>query len=149
MHISSKCYYGLRALYDLALNHDRPTVKIAEIAQRQRIPPRFLEMILAQLKQGGFVESRRGADGGYRLAKPAAEVTVGDVVRFIDGPLAPVDCVSQSRPKPCTFEGECAFFSLWKRAREALSGVLDGTTLADLVEENRDRESRNAVNWSI
>lgn len=149
MHISSKCYYGLRALFDLAVNFGRPTVKIAEIASRQRIPPRFLEMILAQLKQGGFVESRRGADGGYRLAKPAADITVGDIVRFIDGPLAPVDCVSQSRPKPCTFDGECNFFGLWKRAREALSSVLDGTTLANLVEQNRERDSRTAANWSI
>jgi Rrf2 family protein len=149
MHISSKCYYGLRALYDLAVHADRKIVKIGEIAARRQIPPRFLEMILNQLKQGGFVESRRGADGGYRLARPADKITVGDIVRFIDGPLAPVDCVSQSQPKPCEFEGECGFFNLWTRAREALSSVLDGTTFADLVAENRERESKLAANWSI
>jgi Rrf2 family protein len=149
MHISSKCYYGLRAVYDLAVHFDRPTVKIAEVAARQHIPPRFLEMILAQLKQGGFVESRRGADGGYRLAKQPSAITVGDVIRFIDGPIAPVDCVSQSRPKPCTFDRECSFFSFWKRAREALAGVLDGTSLADLVEENKKREAQVPADWTI
>ena len=131
MHISSKCYYGLRALFDLAVNVGRPTVKIAEIASRQRIPPRFLEMILAQLKQGGFVESRRGADGGYRLARPASEVTLADVIRAIDGPLAGV---SGARPETLDFQGHSEpLRDVWIAVRASLRAVLEHVTLADVA----------------
>ena len=85
-------------------------MKIAEIAEREQIPIRFLEVILNQLKGGGFVQSRRGAEGGYRLARPADQLTVGEIMRYVDGPIAPVDCVSQSRPKVCEFPGGCHFF---------------------------------------
>jgi len=149
MNLSSKCYYGLRALLDLAVNVGRPTVKISEIAARRRIPPRFLEMILAQLKQGGFVESRRGADGGYRLARAPDKIAVGEVIRFIDGPNDVVDCVGQGRDKPCGSECDCAFFNLWKRTRDAISGVLDTTTLANLIEQDRSRDARASADWSI
>src|SRR5712691_2701219 len=84
MNISVKSEYALHAVFDLALQPPGEPVKIAEVARRQKIPQKFLELILASLKQGGFVESRRGADGGYRLARPASELTVGEVLRFIE-----------------------------------------------------------------
>jgi Rrf2 family protein len=140
--VSSKCYYALRAIYALA-EHDRAEpLKIAAIAERERIPIRFLEVILAQLKGGGFVQSRRGAEGGYFLAKPADQITVGAVLRFVDGPIAPVDCVTQSRPAQCVFDGQCAFFPFWGRVRQAISDVVDGTTFADLVRENEGKVVR-------
>lgn len=103
MSVSSKCYYALRAMYVLADHLGPEPVRIAEIAEEEQIPIRFLEVILNQLKGGGFVQSRRGAAGGYHLARPAERVTVGEIMRFIDGPIAPVDCVSLSRLKPCEF----------------------------------------------
>ena len=93
MSVSSKCYYALRAVYALADHAGPEPLKIAEIAEREQIPIRFLEVILNQLKGGGFVQSRRGAEGGYRLARPADQLTVGEIMRYIDGPIAPVDCV--------------------------------------------------------
>jgi Rrf2 family cysteine metabolism transcriptional repressor len=149
MSVSSKCYYALRAVYALAEHGSPEPLKIAEIAEREQIPIRFLEVILGQLKGGGFVQSRRGAEGGYRLARPADRITVGDIMRYVDGPIAPVDCVSQTRPKECEFHGDCHFFGFWGRMRQAISDVVDRTTIADLVRENQQRRRGYVGEWTI
>ena len=149
MSVSSKCYYALRAVYALAEHGSPEPMKIAEIAEREQIPIRFLEVILGQLKGGGFVQSRRGAEGGYRLARPADRITVGDIMRYVDGPIAPVDCVSQTRPKECEFHGDCHFFGFWGRMRQAISDVVDQTTFADLVRENQQRRRGYVGEWTI
>lgn len=149
MSVSSKCYYAIRAVYALS-EHDRPEpMKIAEIAEREKIPIRFLEVILGQLKGGGFVQSRRGAEGGYRLSRPAEQITVGEIMRYVDGPIAPVDCVSQSRPKECEFHGDCPFFGFWGRVRQAISDVVDRTSFADLIREDRERRRGYVADWTI
>src|SRR6516225_7914991 len=147
MSVSSKCYYAIRAIYALADHTGSEPVKIASIAEREQIPVRFLEVILAQLKGGGFVQSRRGAEGGYRLARPADRLTIGEIMRYVDGPIAPVDCVSQTRPKVCEFHGECHFFGFWGRVREAISSVVDQTTFADLIQENQQRKRGYVGDW--
>lgn len=149
MSVSSKCYYALRAIYSLAEHNSTEPLKIAEIAEREQIPIRFLEVILNQLKGGGFVRSKRGAEGGYFLARPAEELTIGAVMRFVDGPIAPVDCVSQSRHKECEFHGECHFFGFWGRVRQAMSDVVDKTTFADLLRESQNRPKGYIGDWSI
>lgn len=149
MSVSSKCYYAIRAIYALAEHDSAEPMKIADIAAQELIPIRFLEVILGQLKGGGFVQSRRGAEGGYRLAKPADQITVGAVMRYVDGPIAPVDCVSQSRPKECEFQGECDFFGFWGRVRQAISDVVDRTTFADLIRENKERKRGYVGDWII
>ena len=149
MSVSSKCYYAVRAIYALAEHNSTEPLKIAEIAEREKIPIRFLEVILSQLKGGGFVTSRRGAEGGYFLAKSAAEITVGQVMRYVVGPIAPVDCVSVSRHKECEFHGECHFFGFWGRVRQAMSDVVDRTTFADLVRENHERTRSYVGEWTI
>jgi Rrf2 family protein len=149
MSVSSKCYYAIRAIYALAEHPGPEPMKIAEIAEQELIPIRFLEVILSQLKGGGFVQSRRGAEGGYRLARPAEELTVGEIMRYVDGPIAPVDCVSQSRPKECEFHGECHFFGFWGRVRQAISSVVDQTTFADLIQESRERKRGYVGDWVI
>jgi len=149
MSVSSRCYYAIRAIYALAEHGSDAPLKIGEIAARQKIPVRFLEVILGQLKGGGFVQSRRGAEGGYLLARAAASITVGEVMRYVDGPIAPVDCVSQMQPGECQFHGDCDFFGFWGRVRQAVSDVVDRTTFADLVRENRERKRGSVGEWVI
>lgn len=130
--INQKCQYALRALYELSLHYPSGPVKIAHIAQAQRIPKKFLEGILGLLKSLGYVKSHRGKDGGYALAKPPGEISVGEVIRSVQGPLSPVDClIGRSR---CGLEGGCSFRPLWERAKEALEAVYDGTTFQDLLD---------------
>ena len=149
MSVSSKCYYALRAVYALADHVGPEPMKIAEIAEREQIPIRFLEVILSQLKGGGFVQSRRGAEGGYRLARAAEHLTVGEIMRYVDGPIAPVDCVSQTRPKVCEFPGGCHFYSFWAKVRQAISDVVDKTTFADLIRESHERGTSHVGDWII
>ena len=149
MTVSAKCYYGLRAIYALAEHGGATPMKAGEIAERQHIPIKFLEAILSQLKGGGFVVSRRGAEGGYTLARPADRLKIGEVIRFIDGPIAPVDCVSVSRPKVCEYPGQCPFFGFWGRVRQAIADVVDQTTFADLIKDNQGLNLVYIADWTI
>lgn len=151
MQISNKCYYALRALFELAINrNDGTPLKIGEIAQRQQIPKRFLEVILSELRQGGFVESRRGVDGGYLLSQRADQISVGDIVRFVDGDLAPVSCVSNdAQKKECELNFECPFYEFWVRVNHTISEVYDGTTLADIAESWKLRRAGQNFNYEI
>jgi len=144
MDVSVKGEYALRAVFDLAGRGGSEPVKIADIAARQGIPQKFLELILSQLKQGGFLGSRRGADGGYFLAKPASQITVGDVLRYIDGPISPARRQQRTKLPP-----DSPFPELWKQVEEALCSVVDRTTFADLVERWREKNSRLVANWQI
>src|SRR6266545_3946405 len=123
MNISVKGEYALQAIFDLASQTESEPVKIADIARRQKIPQKFLELILASLKQGGFVESRRGAEGGYLLLRPPEQLTVGDVLRFVEGP-------QQARGKPRR-RGDSPFAEMWRKVDGAVSAVIDETTFAD------------------
>lgn len=130
--ISQKGLYAVRAVLELARHgrSDRP-VRMADIAKAQDIPPRFLEAILNQLRRAGVAESLRGPVGGYLLARPARTVTVGEVLRAVQGPLQPVAQAPQSRRRT----GFDVFAGLWTRAEGALTGVLDSTSFAQLLEE--------------
>jgi Rrf2 family protein len=131
VRVSAKTDYALRAALELAAAPDDKPVKGERIATAQAIPLRFLENILMQLRHAGLVESRRGADGGYKLARPAAEVKLADVIRAIDGPLAGV---SGARPETLQFEGVAEpMRDVWIAVRASLRGVLEGVTLADVV----------------
>jgi Rrf2 family protein len=131
VRVSAKTDYALRAALELAAAADEKPVKGERIATAQAIPLRFLENILMQLRHAGLVESRRGAEGGYRLARPAAEVTLADVIRAIDGPLAGV---SGARPETLDFVGVAEpMRDVWIAVRAALRGVLERVTLADVV----------------
>jgi Rrf2 family protein len=131
VRVSAKTDYAIRAALELASAEDDKPVKGERIATAQAIPLRFLENILMQLRHAGLVESRRGAEGGYRLAKPADEVKLADVIRAIDGPLAGV---SGSRPETLGFTGSAeSMKDVWIAVRAALRGVLEHITLADVV----------------
>jgi Rrf2 family protein len=131
VRVSAKTDYALRAALELAAAPDEKPVKGERIARAQEIPLRFLENILMQLRHAGLVDSRRGADGGYRLARPAADVTLADVIRAIDGPLAGV---SGARPETLDFDGTAApMRDVWIAVRASLRAVLERVTLADVV----------------
>ncbi len=139
MYVSIKGEYALDALFDLAVHHSGDPVRIADIARRQKIPQKFLELILAGLKQGGFVESRRGAEGGYLLARPPEAITVGEVLRFIEGNARPRGRRKQDTP----------FTAIWSQVEQAISGVLDHTNFAELVRNWADRQGKYVPNWEI
>jgi len=136
LNISVKGEYALQAIFDLALQPAGEPVKIAEIARRQKIPQKFLELILASLKQGGFVESRRGADGGYRLARLPEQITIGQVLAFLEG----------KKPKRAP---ENAFTEMWKRVDESVSAIVDHTTFAELARKWKESQKRYVPNWEI
>ena len=143
MNLSQKCQYALRSLFELARRQGEGPVSVAEIAKAQAIPPRFLELILGELRHAGYVESRRGVQGGYMLAVSARQVSVGDVIRFVDGPLAPVKCLGEQGDKTCLLLGRCAFMGLWERAMQAASEVYDLTSLQDLVDQQHSPQTAN------
>ena len=132
MRITYKGDYALKAVLDLAWHHDRELVTINDLAKRIDAPVKFLEQILLDLKKGGFVESRRGKVGGYLLAKPPAGITVGDVVRFIDGPTGPIACVNQGY-EGCGDTPRCVFRGIWQKVDQATSEIIDNITFEELV----------------
>src|SRR5215472_18231008 len=125
MNIPVKAEYALQAILDLASQRTGEPVKIADIARRQKIPQKFLELILVGLKQAGFVESRRGAEGGYLLARPADSLTVGEVLRFVEGAQQGKNRARQKAATP--------FTEMWQQVDQAVSGILDKTSFADLL----------------
>lgn len=136
MKLSVRGEYALRALLVLGLNYDREVVRIQTISEQQNIPKRFLEQILNDLKALGVVESRRGVTGGYRLARPPEFVTLAAVIRHIEGPLAPVSCVSERFYEKCSCpdESKCAIRSVMKEVREAIVKILEHVTVAQMCE---------------
>ncbi len=140
MRISVKGEYALQALFDLATQHSGEPIRIADIARRQKIPQKFLELILASLKQGGFVESRRGAEGGYMLARSPAAITVGEVLRFVEG------SETRSRGKRRT---ETPFTEMWRNVDESISGIVDHTNFAELARNWAERQNQYVPNWEI
>lgn len=132
MNVSTKSEYGLRALIYLASGENREAVPAREIAQSWNVPVKYLEQILKTLKEAGIVTGQVGVGGGYRLTRPASLITAGEVIRVLDGRLAPMGCVSPFDYEPCEFEPACGLKLLWTRARAALVSVIDHTTIADL-----------------
>jgi Rrf2 family protein len=133
--LSRKSKYGLKALLVLARETGEGPVLISEIARREAIPQKYLEAILLELKRHGLVQSRKGKGGGYLLRRKPAEVTFGEVIRVLDGPLAAVPCVSQmayARCVECVDEATCGVRLAMKEVRDATADILDHTTLADV-----------------
>ncbi len=137
MRISSRGLYALKALTHLAEAFDRGLVKIHAIAREEEIPEKFLEGILVALKNARLVSSQRGRDGGYRLRRPPAEIHIGEVVRTIDGPLAPFGDAVELAYRVKTEPRHAGLFDLFLDVRNAAAAILDHTTLQDLVERNR------------
>jgi len=137
MRLSKRGEYGLRAMIDLAIwDHGSAVVQIKDIAEREQIPPKFLEQILLTLKNAGLLHSKMGVGGGYYLAKAADQISLGHIIRILDGPLAPVRCVSQMAYEPCGCPDEqtCGLRLVMSDVRNAITDILDGATLADVTQ---------------
>jgi Rrf2 family protein len=139
MRLSRRSKYALLALFDLAARDSDNPVPLKELAERNNIPPKFLEQIFLTLRNAGIVHSQVGAGGGYSLGRPADTITVGTVVRVLDGTVAPVSCVSQIAYERCTCpdESACPLRAVMGEVREAIVAVIDNTSLADAARKGR------------
>jgi Rrf2 family cysteine metabolism transcriptional repressor len=131
MRLSRKGEYALRAMIRLSLNYGEEPLRIVEISEREKIPKKFLEQILLELKKAGLLRSRRGAGGGYSLIRPPREITFAQVIRIIDGPLAPLGCVSKHAYVSCPDEKSCGLYRVMLDVRNATARILEGVTFAD------------------
>ena len=151
--LSMKAKYGIRAATVLAREYGRGPVLIANLASTEQIPHKFLELILLDLKRKGILRSKKGKGGGYHLSRPPSEVSLGELIRALDGPLALLPCASQTayeRCEECVDETTCGLRQVMKEVRDATSGILDCTTLADIVARTeRMRESGKPVMYHI
>ena len=140
MRITYKGDYALKTILGLSLHYNQGLVNINDLATRSDVPVKFLEQILLELKKGGFVDSKRGTNGGYFLAKAPGQIKVGDVVRFIDGPIEPIACASkETEYAGCLDTNTCVFRELWSSVAYATSRIIDSVTFEDLVNKVRSR----------
>ena len=137
MKLSKRGEYGLRALQDLAAHHGEGPVPNKVLAERNHIPSRFLEQILLTLKHGQIVRSQKGPQGGYYLARAPQQITLAEITRLLDGPLAPISCVSETAYEPCGCPDmeTCGLRRGMQKVRDVVAGIMESTTLADLVTE--------------
>ncbi len=149
MKVSTRVHYGLRAMTELAQAFaPGGLVSIAEIARNEDLPLAYLEQLVGELRRAGLVEGTRGVHGGYRLARPPAAITVGDVYRVLEGEVAPVECTTEAYlPGACSRELQCLSRSIWERVQLAILGVLDATTLADLIHPDAQRAAGAAAQF--
>ncbi len=149
MRLTKRGEYALRALIDLGLAEEagRPLIQIPELARRERIPIKFLEAILVELKDAGYVESHRGPHGGYRLSRSMDQIKIGDVVRRIEGPLAPIRCVSENFYERCSCPDEqhCGLRMLMQDVRNAIANILERHSLAQVVEVTLRKMRRDGL----
>jgi Rrf2 family protein len=148
--LSSKAKYGLKAMIYLARHEGQGPSLIADIAEREHIPKKFLDAILLELKNQGLLSSKKGKGGGYILARPSSRITVGEIIRILDGPLAPIPCVSRTayrRCDDCDDEDACALRAVMQEVRDALAAILDNTSLSDMI--SRSAASEPILNYDI
>jgi len=147
MKLSTRGRYGLRALLDLAVHQGEGMVLLKDVARRQEFSLPYLEHLITPLIAGGLVKSTRGARGGVLLVKPPAEVKLTEVVQLLEGSIAPVDCVND--PRVCSRSASCVTRDVWIQIKDAMTQVLDSTTLQDLVERQRQKEQTETRMYHI
>ncbi len=150
--LNKKTKYGLHALLHLAKRYPRGPVLIVDLAQEEKIPQKFLESILLDLKKSGILHSKKGKGGGYSLAKPPDQILLGQVIRLLEGPLAPVSCVSQTayrKCEECVDERSCGIRLVMKEVRDAMANILDKTNLEDLLDRVKKARSKGVLDYMI
>jgi Rrf2 family protein len=136
-------------MLDMALCEEEGPIASHTIAQRQEISERYLEQLLIPLKQAGLVKSVRGSQGGYILGRPPQDISVGDIIRVLEGPLAPVDCVSELNPDDCKRADSCVTRIIWEKVRDSIAEILDSYSLQDLVEESHKLSKASVIHFDI
>jgi Rrf2 family transcriptional regulator, cysteine metabolism repressor len=134
MILSTKGRYGLKMMYEFALNYGTGPMSLKEVAQKQQLSETYLEQLIAHLKKAGLVTSVRGAQGGYELIRKPEEITVGEIIRVLEGPLAPSECVVDDEPE-CSKAEYCVTRLLWEKIMESINNVIDSITLNDMVND--------------
>lgn len=154
MRLSKKGEYAVRALVEIGFeSHVRPSnlIQISTVAKRTNIPEKFLEQILLALRNGGVLKSKRGVEGGYSLAKVPEEITLGEVIRLLDGPLAPIPCVSKTAYEPCSCPDQesCGLHIAMREVRDAIAGILDSYTLSRVIKEVQQHRTTKTTAWQF
>ena len=154
--ITKRTQYGLKAMLALGRRYGEGPVLIATLAKQESVPLKFLEVILLDLKGQGLLDSKKGKNGGYQLTRPPSTITIGSIIRMLEGPLAPLPCASETAYRPCEECGDienCGTRIIMRQVRDAMAAVLDTTTLADLINKVEDsrlaRASREPVMYHI
>jgi len=147
MKLSTKGRYGIRAMIDLALYYGQGPILLKDIAKRQEISKKYLEHIITSLKVAGLVRSIRGAHGGYILARPPAQIKLSQIIKVLEGSLAPVECVDN--PEFCSRIEVCLTIGVWREIKRAMDKVLGSISLKDLVEQQRREEQNKSVIYNI
>jgi len=147
MRLSTRSRYGVRAMVDLALYYGQGNVLLKDIAKRQGISNKYLEHLLTSLKVAGLVKSIRGAHGGYLLAKPPAQIRLSQVIKVLEGSIAPVECVDD--PKTCPRTELCVTRDVWREIKRAMDEILESISLKDLVEQEKKKEQSKNVIYNI
>lgn len=136
-------------MQDLAFHYDQGPIQSEDIAKRQHLPVRYLEQILLSLKRAGFLESKRGVSGGYYLTKHPREITIGAIIRAMEGPIIPIFCVGSDKREICIEEPHCSLRDIWADVRDAVVQIVDRTTLEDLCRRIRIKQERQGVTYQI
>ena len=149
MVLSQKSQYAVRAVFELAKRHGSGPIKAAQVADAQHIPLRFLENILTQLRLAGIIESVRGKEGGYRLGRAPQDVSVGEVIRVIQGAVSEIECAGATGEAACALQSGCVLLPMWQKAHQAMMDVYDGTSFQDLVDREIESYDCEALNYAI
>jgi len=149
VQISYKTDYSLKIILYLSGCYPDGTAHIKQIADAQDIPKKFLEQILLLLKKGGFVASKQGPRGGYFLTKDPAEIAVGDVIRFVEGPIHPISCIAPGAEESCSFASTCVFRDIWLDVETAIANVIDTISFSDLLEREKKKRGQVAIDFQI
>ncbi len=149
MKLSTKGRYGVKAMLDLSIHNSEGQISLKSIAERQGISENYLEQLFSALRKAGLVKSIRGAQGGYILSQDAGSITVGAILRALEGSLAPVDCVIENDPAYCSRSYGCVTKIIWTKIRDSINEVVDSITLEDLMEEYRKSSSNEDYTYYI
>ncbi|OHW63014.1 HTH-type transcriptional regulator CymR [Andreesenia angusta] len=149
MKLSTKGRYGLKAMFELALHYGEGPIPLKNIAEVQEISEHYLEQLIAVLKKNGLVSSVRGAQGGYMLIDSPRKITVGNVIRALEGDLAPVDCINDTAGNKCSKENRCVTRMVWEKINDSINSVIDSITLEDMIEEHNRINSNSDFMYYI
>jgi len=147
LNFSTRGEYGLRAMFDLALHHGEGPISLKSVAERQGISDHYLEQLIAALRKAGLVKSVRGAQGGYTLSREPREIKVSEIIRILEGPIAPMDCVSGNQEECCYRAETCVTKNIWEKVRDSVNQVLDNITLEDMCRQAEQISQQQQGNY--